>query len=133
MSEFDAITVPPKRPWAYVWHYVRLYPRWYWAIAALQIGAAMTATLMPYAIGRITGAVSDGLWDHADLWQASLPALGLLFGLAVAQMLCARGATLCMIMVRQEGCAAAKRPVCQPAAPGAGRPFQAGSGQHDAT
>ena len=102
MSEFDAITVPPKRPWAYVWHYVRLYPRWYWAIAALQIGAAMTATLMPYAIGRITGAVSDGLWDHADLWQASLPALGLLFGLAVAQMLCARGATLCMIMVRPQ-------------------------------
>ena len=102
MSEFDAITVPPKRPWAYVWHYVRLYPRWYWAIAALQIGAAITATLMPYAIGRITGAVSDGLWDHADLWQASLPALGLLFGLAVAQMLCARGATLCMIMVRPQ-------------------------------
>ena len=102
MSEFDAITVPPKRPWGFVWHYVRLYPSWYWAIAALQIGAAMTATLMPYAIGRITGAVSDGLWDHADLWQASLPALGLLFGLAVAQMLCARGATLCLIMVRPQ-------------------------------
>ena len=102
MSEVDAISVPPKRPWAFVWHYIRLYPRWYWAIAALQIGAAMTATLMPYAIGRITGAVSDGAWDHADLWQASLPALGLLFGLAVAQMLCARGATLCMIMVRPQ-------------------------------
>lgn len=100
MSEIDAITVPPKRPWAFVWHYIRLYPGWYWGIALLQVGAAMTATLMPYAIGRITGAVSDGLWDHNDLLAASLPALGLLLGLGVAQMLCARGATFCMIMVR---------------------------------
>ena len=102
MSDVDAITVPPKRPWAFVWHYIRLYPGWYWGIALLQIGAAMTATLMPYAIGRITGAVSDGTWDSVDLWHASLPALGLLFGLAMAQMLFARGATLCMIMVRPQ-------------------------------
>ncbi|SOB52414.1 ABC transporter ATP-binding protein [Pseudomonas lundensis] len=102
MSDVDAITVPPKRPWGFVWHYLSLYPGWYWSIALLQIGAAMTATLMPYAIGRITGAVSEGLWDNVDLWQASLPALGLLFGLAVAQMLFARGATLCMIMVRPQ-------------------------------
>lgn len=102
MSDVDAITVPPKRPWGFVWHYLSLYPGWYWSIALLQIGAAMTATLMPYAIGRITGAVSEGVWDNVDLWQASLPALGLLFGLAVAQMLFARGATLCMIMVRPQ-------------------------------
>ena len=102
MSVVDAITVPPKRPWGFVWHYLSLYPGWYWSIALLQIGAAMTATLMPYAIGRITGAVSEGVWDNVDLWQASLPALGLLFGLAVAQMLFARGATLCMIMVRPQ-------------------------------
>ena len=102
MSDVDAITVPPKRPWGFVWHYLSLYPGWYWSIALLQIGAAMTATLMPYAIGRITGAVSEGVWDNVDLWQASLPALGLLSGLAVAQMLFARGATLCMIMVRPQ-------------------------------
>ncbi|MFJ3428955.1 MULTISPECIES: ABC transporter ATP-binding protein [Pseudomonas] len=100
MSEFDAITVPPNRPWALVWHYIRLYPRWYWGITLLQVGAAMAATLMPYAIGRITGAVSEGAWQQGDLLQASLPALGLLFALAVVQLLCARGATLCMIMVR---------------------------------
>ncbi|MBM1197624.1 ABC transporter ATP-binding protein [Pseudomonas weihenstephanensis] len=102
MSEVDAITLPPKQPWAFVWHYIRLYPGWYWGIALLQVGAAMTATLMPYAIGQITGAVSDGAWDQADVWHASLPALGLLFALAVAQMLFARGATLCMIMVRPQ-------------------------------
>lgn len=102
MSEIEAITVPPKRPWAYVWHYVRLYPRWYWSIALLQIGAAMCATLMPYAIGRITGAASSGSWDQANLLQACLPAMGLLLGLAVAQMLCARGATFCMIKVRPQ-------------------------------
>ena len=102
MSEFGAITVPPKRPAAFVWHYIRQNPGWYWAIALLQVGAAMAATLMPYAIGRITGAVSEGLWDHTDLFQASLPALGLLFGLAVAQMVFARGATFCMIMVRPQ-------------------------------
>ena len=78
MSEFGAITVPPKRPAAFVWHYIRQNPGWYWAIALLQVGAAMAATLMPYAIGRITGAVSEGLWGHTDLFQASLPALGLL-------------------------------------------------------
>ena len=100
MSEIDAITVPPKRPWALVWHYIRLYPRWYWGILLLQVGSATAATLMPYAIGRITGAVSNGAWQHTDLLQASLPALTLLFALAVVQMLCARGATLCMIMVR---------------------------------
>ena len=100
MSEIDAITVPPKRPWALVWHYIRLYPRWYWGILLLQVGSATAATLMPYAIGRITGAVSNGAWQHTDLLQASLPALTLLFALTVVQMLCARGATLCMIMVR---------------------------------
>ncbi|WP_256352125.1 hypothetical protein [Pseudomonas yamanorum] len=57
---------------------------------------------MPFAIGRITGAVSEGAWEHANLLQASLPALGLLLGLALAQMLCARGATLCLIMVRPQ-------------------------------
>ena len=102
MSKFDAITVPPKRPWAFVWHYIRLYPRWHWAIVVLQVGAALFATLMPYAIGRITGAVSAGAWEHGDLFAASLPSLALLCGLAVAQMLCARGATLCMIMVRPD-------------------------------
>lgn len=102
MSEFDTITAPPNRPWAFVWHYIRMYPRWHWAITVLQVGAALFATLMPYAIGRITGAVSNGAWEHADLLHASQPALELLFGLAVAQVLCARGATLCMIMVRPQ-------------------------------
>lgn len=35
---FDAITVPPNRPLGLVWHYIRLYPRWYWGITLLQVG-----------------------------------------------------------------------------------------------
>lgn len=57
MSEVDAIYVPPKQPWRFVWHYMRLYPRWSWAFAALML----------YAIGLIQNSLDDIMADETVL------------------------------------------------------------------
>ncbi len=99
-AEACLTTTPPARPWAFVWHYISLYFRWYLLMFLLQLGAAICTTLIPYAIGRITGAVSEGLWTDQDIWQASLSALQLLAALAVGEMLLSRLMSLCMIHIR---------------------------------
>lgn len=58
----------------------------------------MAATLMPYAIGRITGAVSEGAWQQGRLLQASLPAWACC---SPWQLRCSgTGRHMAMIMVR---------------------------------
>ncbi|MFC6476659.1 ABC transporter transmembrane domain-containing protein [Pseudomonas asuensis] len=96
----EPLTAPPGTPRAFIWHYNRLYPGWNIAIVLLQLFAAACTTLIPYAIGQITGAVSQGLWSSIDLFEACLPYILMLAGLALGEMLFSRSMSICMIIVR---------------------------------
>lgn len=96
----EPLTIPPGTPRAFIWHYNRLYPGWNIAIVLLQLCASACTTLIPYAIGEITGAVSQGLWSSTDVLEACLPYLLLLAGLALGEMLFSRTMSICMIIVR---------------------------------
>lgn len=90
----------PTTSRGFVWHYTRLFLGWSLLMIGLEFGAALCTTLIPYAIGKITGAVSEGLWKDADILSASMPALLLMASLAAGEMLLSRSMSLCMIFVR---------------------------------
>jgi ATP-binding cassette subfamily B protein len=96
----EPLTTPPNTPRAFIWHYNTLYPGWNAAIILLQLLAASCTTLIPYAIGEITGAISQGIWNEANVFEASVPYLCLLAALAAGEMVFSRLMGLCMIIVR---------------------------------
>jgi ATP-binding cassette subfamily B protein len=92
----------PTTPRAFVWHYTRLYLGWSLLMVGLEFSAALCSTLIPFAIGKITGAVSGGLWNGMDIFSAAKPALLLLALLACGEMLLSRSMSLCMIYIRPQ-------------------------------
>ena len=50
----------PTTSRGFVWHYTRLFLGWSLLMIGLEFGAALCTTLIPYAIGKITGAVREG-------------------------------------------------------------------------
>ncbi|SDI92863.1 ATP-binding cassette, subfamily B [Pseudomonas flavescens] len=99
-----AIPRLPHSPAAFVWHYVHAYPVWYLLILGLQLGAAISATLIPYAIGQLTTAISDGIWRGSEVLHQSSAAVGVLALFAALAIIFERanGAVLIVIRPRQK-------------------------------
>src|SRR5690606_18171877 len=55
----------PTTPLRFALHFFWKLRGWYGIIMLLEIGAAVSSILMPYAIGQIVGVVTDAVTDDA--------------------------------------------------------------------
>ena len=93
---------PPRLP-DNVFHFILQatsgYVGWFWLMALLETGQAASNILVPYAIGRIVDAVSQGLQEPTR-WLETLQLPLLLFaGLNLGEILFSRASGACLIVV----------------------------------
>lgn len=95
----------PTAPLRFALHFLWKLRGWYGAIMLLEIGAAVSSILMPYAIGQIVGVVTDAVTDDAarhapaDVVALATTPLLLFVGLSIGELLFNRASGACRVIV----------------------------------
>ena len=95
----------PATPLRFVLHFFWRFRWWYGLIMLLEIGAAVSAILMPYAIGQIVGAVTRAAGDGTAaaggpaITGLVVPPLLLFTALSVGELVFNRASGACRVMV----------------------------------
>lgn len=95
----------PTTPLHFALHFFWKLRGWYGAIMLLEIGAAVSSILMPYAIGQIVGVVTDAVTDEAagtapaDIVALATTPLLLFVALSIGELLFNRASGACRVIV----------------------------------
>jgi len=92
----------PTTPVRFVLHFFWRFRGWYLLIVFLELAAAASSIVMPYAIGQIVGAVTDAAQQPAGgqtIAQAVTAPLLLFVGLALGELIFNRASGACRVVV----------------------------------
>jgi ATP-binding cassette subfamily B protein len=85
----------PAEPFAFMLHFVHRYRWWYALILSLEIAGSVSATFMPYMIGRIVQLITHLRNTPELIWSALFAPLLIFVGLNVAEVIFLRLAGTC--------------------------------------
>lgn len=94
-----AIPPLPASPLRFTLMFVYRFRWWYLLISLLQILAAVSAVLMPYALGQVVGLITHADSRPDNLFNALAAPLMLFIGLNLGELVFARAAGLCRVYV----------------------------------
>lgn len=92
----------PTTPLRFVLHFFLQFRGWYLLIVVLELAAAASTIVMPYAIGQIVGAVTDAAGQSGGtqaIAQAVTAPLLLFVGLALGELVFNRASGACRVVV----------------------------------